>query len=104
MTVPELKGFIDRDIPVILMLQAWVKDTAELSGWDNGHFSVCIGYTRDELLFADPSLYDIGFIPADRLEARWHDLDVGGRRYYQLGIAVYGKKPKFDLEKIEEIK
>jgi ABC-type bacteriocin/lantibiotic exporter with double-glycine peptidase domain len=104
MTIPELKGYIDQDIPVILMLQAWVKDTAELSGWDNGHYSVCIGYTRNELLFADPSLYDIGYIPNDRLEARWHDLDVGDKKYYQLGIAVYGKKPKFDLERIEEIR
>lgn len=104
MTIPELKSYIDQDIPVILMLQAWVKDTAELRGWENGHFSVCIGYTRNELLFADPSLYDIGYIPVSQLEARWHDIDIGDKKYYQLGIAVYGKKPKFNLERIEEIK
>lgn len=104
MTIPELKAYIDQGIPVILMLQAWVRDTTELRGWDNGHFSVCIGYTRNELLFADPSLYDIGYIPVDKLESRWHDLDVGDKKYYQLGIAVYGKLPKFNLERIEEIK
>jgi ABC-type bacteriocin/lantibiotic exporter with double-glycine peptidase domain len=104
MTIAELKAYIDKEIPVILMLQAWAHDTADLRGWDNGHYSVCIGYTRKEMLFADPSLYDIGYIPIDRLEARWHDLDVGDKKYYQLGIAVYGKKPKFNLEKIEEIK
>jgi hypothetical protein len=60
--------------------------------------------TRDEFLFADPSLYDIGYIPFDKLTERWHDLDAGDRKYQQTGIAVYGKKPKFDLEKIEEIK
>jgi hypothetical protein len=104
MTIEELKAYIDKDNPVILMIQAWVKNETEFKGWSNGHFSVCIGYTSDELLFADPSLYDIGYIPIDKLLERWHDLDVGDKKYYQLGIAVYGKKPKFDLERIEEIK
>jgi ABC-type bacteriocin/lantibiotic exporter with double-glycine peptidase domain len=104
MTIDELKKYIDKDIPVILMIQAWVKDESEYKGWSNGHFTVCIGYTRDELLFADPSLYDIGYIPNNKLLERWHDVDVGDKKYYQLGIVIYGKKPKFDLERIEEIK
>jgi predicted double-glycine peptidase len=104
MTIAELKSYIDRDIPVILMLQAWVMHKEEFKDWSNGHFTVCIGYTKNEILFADPSLYDIGYIPENELMERWHDLDVGDKKYYQLGIAVYGKKPKFDLEKIEEIK
>jgi ABC-type bacteriocin/lantibiotic exporter with double-glycine peptidase domain len=104
MTIAEVKKYIDKDIPVILMIQAWVKNPSEYKGWSNGHYTVCIGYTKDELLFADPSLYDIGYIPNNKLLERWHDLDVGEKKYYQLGIAVYGKKPKFDLEKIEEIK
>jgi hypothetical protein len=104
MTIAELKEYIDKDIPVILMIQAWMKNQSECTGWSNGHFTVCIGYTRDEVLFADPSLYDIGYIPNEKLLERWHDLDVGDKKYYQLGIAVYGKKPKFNLEKIEEIK
>lgn len=104
MTIAELKEYIDKDIPVILMIQAWIKNESEYKCWSNGHYTVCIGYTRDELLFADPSLYDIGYIPNNKLLERWHDLDVGEKKYYQLGIAVYGKKPKFDLEKIEEIK
>jgi hypothetical protein len=86
------------------MIQAWVKDQSELKNWENGHYTVCIGYTRDELLFADPSLYDIGYIPNNKLLERWHDVDVGDKKYYQLGIAVYGKKSNFDLERIEEIK
>jgi predicted double-glycine peptidase len=104
MTVADLKSYIDRGIPVIMMIQAWVEHPSEYQGWENGHFTVCIGYTRDEILFADPSLYDIGYIPADKLLHRWHDEDLGGKRYHRLGIAVYGKKPNFDLEKIEEIK
>lgn len=104
MTIAELKGYIDRDIPVILMIQAWARNKNEYKGWSEGHYTVCIGYTKDELLFADPSLYDIGYIPNNKLLERWHDLDIGEKKYYQLGIAVYGKKPKFDLEKIEEIK
>ncbi|MEI7726197.1 MAG: C39 family peptidase [Bacteroidota bacterium] len=104
MTIADLKAYVDKGIPVILMIQGWVKNKSEYQGWSNGHYSVCIGYTKDELLFADPSLYDIGYIPNNKLLERWHDLDVGDKKYYQLGIAVYGKKPKFDLEKIEEIK
>lgn len=104
MTVDDLQKYIDRNIPVILMIQAWSKDVSEYDGWTNGHYTVCIGYTRNELLFADPSLYDIGYIPKNELPDRWHDIDVGEKKYYQLGIAVYGKKPKFKLEKIEKIK
>jgi hypothetical protein len=46
----------------------------------------------------------LGYIPNDKLLERWHDVDVGEKKCYQLGIAIYGKKPNFDLEKIEEIK
>jgi hypothetical protein len=104
MTIADLKKYIDKDIPVILMIQAWVKEKKEYADWSNGHFTVCIGYTKDELLFADPSLYDIGYIPMKDLYERWHDFDEGGKKYYQLGIAVYGKEPNFNLERIEEIK
>jgi hypothetical protein len=104
MTIDELKAYIDNDIPVMLMIQAWVRNQSGYMGWADGHYTVCIGYTLDELLFADPSLYDIGYISNNKLLERWHDLDVDGKKYDQLGIAVSGKKPKFDLEKIEEIK
>ncbi|MEI7980083.1 MAG: C39 family peptidase [Bacteroidota bacterium] len=104
MTIADLKKYIDRNIPVILMIQAWGRNKISYPGWSDGHFTVCIGYTLDEMLFADPSLYDIGYIRNEKLLERWHDLDVGDKKYERLGIAVYGKKPKFDLEKIEEIK
>ncbi|MGE5425128.1 MAG: C39 family peptidase [Syntrophothermus sp.] len=103
MTIEDLKKYTDRGIPVILMIQAWAHHEADLKGWDNGHFTVCIGYTTDDLIFADPSLYGLGFIPKNKLMERWHDTDVDDKKYYQTGIAVYGKKPKFDLQKIEEI-
>ena len=104
MTIAELKEYIDKDIPVILMIQAWVDKTSDYQEWSDGHFVVCIGYTKDELVFSDPSLYTDGYIPENKLLERWHDLDIGDKKYYQLGIAIYGKNPDFDLEKIEEIK
>jgi hypothetical protein len=104
MTIPELKAYIDKGIPVLMLIQAWADNESELSGWSNGHFVVCIGYTSDAILFSDPSLYTPGFIPEKKLMERWHDFDAGERKCYQLGLAVYGKSPDFDLEKIEEIK
>jgi ABC-type bacteriocin/lantibiotic exporter with double-glycine peptidase domain len=108
MTVNELIDKINRNIPVIIMLQAWgSKENFEKNyrnDWDHGHFVVVIGYTNDSILVADPALFNTGYIPKPELKGRWHDTDEGNAKTYQLGISVYGKKPKFDKDKLERVK
>jgi predicted double-glycine peptidase len=108
MTLKELFRYIDRNIPVIVLIQAWgsgdnfskhYKDC-----WDDGHFVVVIGYTEENVLISDPALFTVGYIPRGEFMERWHDLDYADTKTYQLGIAVYGKKPMFREENLERIK
>ena len=56
-TLDGLKSSIDQGIPVLVLLQAW----ADLetpghdyrSDWDDGHFSVAIGYDEKNIYFMD---------------------------------------------------
>lgn len=109
MTVEDLIYRIDRHIPVIILIQAWGDDPDSIEEkyadtWVNGHYVVVIGYTDDKILIADPALYVIGFIPKDELRTRWHDFDEPGVKTHQLGISVYGRKPRYDKDKIERVK
>jgi predicted double-glycine peptidase len=108
MTIRELIGQTNRNIPVIIMLQAWGSTESfeknYHNDWDHGHFVVVIGYTSDSILIADPALFNTGYIPKSELKGRWHDTDKGNTKTYQLGISVCGKKPKFDKDKLERVK
>jgi len=108
MIISDLMRLINRNIPVIIMLQAWgSKENYEKNyrnDWDHGHFVVVIGYTGDSILVADPALFNTGYIPRRKLKSRWHDTDEGNVKTYQLGIAVYGRNPKFDKDRLQSVK
>lgn len=36
----------------------------------------------------------------DELASRWHDVDIYGKKYFNFGIAVFDKKPKFKGHKL----
>jgi len=108
MTTDELFSYIDKHIPVIVMLQAWGSETDfennYRDSWNDGHFAVVIGYTKNDVLLSDPALFTKGYIPIPEFINRWHDYDEGETRTYQLGIAVFGKEPKFVYKNYERIK
>lgn len=108
MTTVELFSYIDKHIPVIVMIQAWGNEINfrenYKDSWNDGHFVVVIGYTKNDILFSDPALFNTGFIPIQEFVDRWHDYDEGETKTYQLGIAVYGKEAKFVRQKFERIK
>jgi len=105
MTTDELFRYIDKNIPVIVLIQAWGSEkdfnNHYQNCWDDGHFVVVIGYTGKNVLISDPALFNVGYIPVSEFVDRWHDVDKV--KTYQLGIAVYGKKPKFLQEELERI-
>jgi predicted double-glycine peptidase len=107
MTIEELCTYIDRNIPVIALVQAWGSEgdfkKGYLDCWNDGHFVVVIGYTDKLILISDPALYTTGYIPISEFTGRWHDIDEGDIKTYHLGIAVYGKEPTFDKEKFVRI-
>ncbi|MBU1445706.1 C39 family peptidase [Patescibacteria group bacterium] len=102
MTIRDVKNYIKKKIPVILVLQAWTakKKVDWEKDWTDGHYVVAIGYTKDKILFEDPSSFERDYLKYDELEKRWHDVDANGKKYFHHGIAIFGKKPKFNRDKV----
>lgn len=97
----EVKSFIDKGIPVILLLQAWTcdKNVNWKRNWKDGHYVVAIGYDDEKIYFEDPYSFKRTFLKFDELKKRWHDKDKKGNKYINYGIAIYGKKPVFTFKK-----
>ena len=103
MTIEKLKSYVDKKIPVIVLIQAWAADKKEYKETlDNGHYVVVIGYTNNKIFFEDPSIYERGYLTYNEFESRWKDVARDGTIYRKYGMAVYGEEPKFsDVSFIE---
>lgn len=102
MTIDDIKQYLDKNIPVIIVLQAWAqnKKIDWENDWIDWHYVVAIGYTKDKIFFEDPSSFERTYLKYDELQKRWHDIDTDGKKYFNHGIAIFGKKPNFDKNKI----
>lgn len=101
-TIPEIKDFINKYIPVIVVSQAWTKkvDIDWRNDWEDGYYVTAIGYDKDKIYFKDPSSFERVFLYYNEFKDRWHDVDVNGKKFINHGIAIYGKENTFNLEKI----
>ena len=103
-TIEEVKKFIDKKIPVILVLQAWAikKEVDWKKDWKDGHYVIAIGYDKEKMYFDDPATIWKTYLTFDELKKRWHDvggLKNKGKKYIHFGIVAYGKKRKFSEKK-----
>jgi predicted double-glycine peptidase len=92
MSIESVQKYLDRGIPVMLMIQAWVpkrkrrakyfrKQKGYANEWKEGHWVVAIGYDRTAMYFEDPSLASArGYLSYRELKERWHDVGPGWRR------------------------
>jgi predicted double-glycine peptidase len=107
MTIDDLKSYIEKRVPVIVGIQAWRrydKDIDWAKDWSDGHFVVVIGFEKDKIIFDDPSIHSRrGYMSIKEFKERWHDKDVHGKKYINWGIAITGKKPKFDPDELVKI-
>jgi predicted double-glycine peptidase len=102
MNINDLINYIDRGIPVIMMIQAWGGKTDYSDEWNYNHYVVAIGYTKKDIIFEDPNSFNTCRLSHTRLIERWHgrnDLE----KYTNFGIAIKGKKPEFDKNNWIEI-
>lgn len=98
MTDEELEECIDKQRPVVLMLQAWpngkVKSYAH--DWHDGHWVVAIGYDEEVFYFEDPSIHGgRGYISRHELTSRWHDIKGPKKRQervQRLGLAIWAEQ------------
>jgi len=106
MELDTVKKYVDKGIPVLVMIQAW-RDKKNnrlrdwLKDWKDGHWVIVIGYTRDKIVFNDPSSIKRTWMKEKEFLARWHDLERSCR-YENCGIVLLGKsKPSTEAEHMD---
>ncbi|MFH1314813.1 MAG: cysteine peptidase family C39 domain-containing protein [Candidatus Uhrbacteria bacterium] len=101
MEIDDIKQYLDNEIPVILLVQAWTeKNNVDWEkDWVDGHYVVAIGYDKTKLYFEDPSSVLRTYLTYNEFMKRWHDVDKNGKKYINWGMAVFGKKAEYDLSK-----
>jgi len=79
MTLDDIRDFIEKGVPIIVLVQAWAESPVDYSrDWDDGHYAVAIGYDRDSVYFMDPStMGNYTYLPNQEFLDRWHDEDKG---------------------------
>jgi len=108
MTLDDLKGYIDIEQPVIVLIQAWNHDENHeytLDDAKDGHYVVAVGYDTDKdwWLFMDPVILGrYAYLTTKELEARWHDKDKR-ETLVHFGLIIKGT-PNYDPSKPLPIK
>jgi ABC-type bacteriocin/lantibiotic exporter with double-glycine peptidase domain len=92
MTVDSLLNFIDSEIPVILIIQAWSRSKREdkYEGLTNyGHYVLAIGHNDNRVVFMDSGLPfgSYGYLTKEELEKRWYYVSEDNRKL-RVGIVV----------------
>jgi hypothetical protein len=92
MTVDSLFNFIDSEIPVILIIQAWSRSKREdkYEGLTNyGHYVLAIGHDDNRVVFMDSGLPfgNYGYLTKEELEKRWYYVTEDNRKL-RVGIVV----------------
>lgn len=99
MKIKELKTYINKKIPVIILLQAWDNVPDYSKKYKDGHWAVAIGYDKNKIIFEDPYSFERTYLTEKELKERWHSKERK-MKIKNYGIAVYGKIPKYDSKKI----
>jgi predicted double-glycine peptidase len=97
-SIRDVKHYIDKGHPVIVLLQAWAERYMTLKDWRNdyedGHYAVVIGHAKGVLLFEDPASFRRTWLREYEFLARWHDSDSNtNRKYEQFGMVLLGREP-----------
>ena len=87
LTIKDLKNSIDREIPVVVLVQEWAdRKISDWSGvWEFGHYVTVVGYDRDKIIFYDPFNGKKRFLSYKDFSERWHDKD-NKIKYNHFGI------------------
>jgi predicted double-glycine peptidase len=97
--VNNLISWLDKKIPVMLMLQAWGFYKPKIKNyrkeWKDGHWVTAIGYDKENIYFEEPSIEkNRGYIPRAKLEERWHDTEHYGKHIDKYALAIWSDMKK----------
>jgi len=92
-SLQRLEEIIDRQRPVIVLMQAWAAQPVSYQGhWGDEHYAVVIGYDRDNFYFMDPyTLGNYTYIPREQFLLRWHGRE-GGEFLKRLALVITREK------------
>jgi predicted double-glycine peptidase len=96
LTLEDLDRGLSRGDVVLVALQAWATKavTDWRTNWEDGHYVVVVGLSRDRVYVMDPSVRTgYAYLTRAQFLARWHDydLDRGHRTIFErLGIVIHG--------------
>jgi ABC-type bacteriocin/lantibiotic exporter with double-glycine peptidase domain len=100
-TMEDIKELIQKDIPVIILIQAWGPSGTDYNHTNQyGHYVVVSGFNKRGIIIEDPAIFGRGFISYAQLKNRWHAID--GELIQNFAIAIRGKK-RYDYKKLYEI-
>ena len=93
MKINDIIDYIEKDIPVIMLLQAWwnKKNIDYKKVYNCGHYVVAIGYDSKRLYFEDPYKLERTYLEYGELKKRWHSLDDKNKKINNFAIAAKGK-------------
>lgn len=100
-TLEELRVNLERKIPTMVVIQAWLKTCPPAdwsANWEDGHWVIVIGMDDERVYFEDPALLGSrGWLTQAEFLLRWHDYngeypccDAQDRIWTQLSISVTG--------------
>jgi predicted double-glycine peptidase len=97
-TVHEVRDFVTRGTPVIVLVQAWADRYMTLADWkndnDDGHYVIVIGFEGSDIVFEDPASFRKTWMTEREFRARWHDIDpVANERLDHFAIVLLGREP-----------
>lgn len=88
LTINKIHKELDNNHPIIVLLQAWSKESNYKNDWKDGHYAIVIGYDDNNLYFMDPSLKKYSYIPTKEFLIRWHDKDKN-KKLKNFGIIIH---------------
>jgi predicted double-glycine peptidase len=97
-TLEEVKGYVDNEYPVIVLVQAWAERYMTIEDWrqdnDDGHYVIIIGYIGNIVVFEDPASFRRTWMTEEEFGVRWHDIDPRtGENLQNFAMVLLGKPP-----------
>jgi predicted double-glycine peptidase len=107
-TLPEVRDFVTKGTPVIVLVQAWAERLMTLDDWkndnDDGHYVIVIGFSGSNIVFEDPASFRRTWMTEEEFLSRWHDVDPEtNEKLEHFALVLLGKKPAPAHKQIEHM-
>lgn len=109
MSIAKLKKYISKNIPVILLLQAYSESERPYAKSNNvkdseeGHYVVANGFGEDFIVFQDPAMIGRTYLKDDELDIRWRGLGSHNNVLDHYAIAIIGEPVDYSSMKLKRM-